>query len=99
MAEKLSTEERTAALQVLQMSGWAHDADRDALKKAFKFKDFITAWAWMTAVAMVAEKMNHHPEWSNVYSKVEVTLTTHDVDGLTQLDLDLARKMDAIARG
>ena len=99
MAEKLSTEERTAALQVLQMSGWAHDADRDALKKSFKFKDFITAWAWMTAVAMVAEKMNHHPEWANVYSKVEVTLTTHDADGLTQLDLDLARKMDAIARG
>ncbi|MDG1207898.1 MAG: 4a-hydroxytetrahydrobiopterin dehydratase [Paracoccaceae bacterium] len=98
MAEKLSTEERNAALQVLQMSGWAHDADRDALKKSFKFKDFITAWAWMTAVAIVAEKMNHHPEWSNVYSKVEVMLTTHDADGLTQLDLDLARKMDAIAR-
>lgn len=99
MAEKLSTEERNAALQVLQMSGWVHDADRDALKKSFKFKDFITAWAWMTAVAIVAEKMNHHPEWSNVYSKVEVMLTTHDADGLTQLDLDLARKMDAIARG
>ena len=99
MAEKLSTEERNAALQVLQMSGWTHDADRDALKKSFKFKDFITAWAWMTAVAIVAEKMNHHPEWSNVYSKVEVMLTTHDADGLTQLDLDLARKMDAIARG
>lgn len=99
MAEKLSTEERTAALQVLQMSGWAHDADRDAIRKKFKFKDFITTWAWMSAVAMVAEKMNHHPEWSNVYSKVEVTLTTHDADGLTQLDLDLARKMDAIARG
>lgn len=99
MAEKLSTEERTAALQVLQMSGWAHDADRDTIRKTFKFKDFITAWAWMSAVAMVAEKMNHHPEWANVYSKVEVTLTTHDADGLTQLDLDLARKMDAIARG
>lgn len=99
MAEKLSTEERTAALQVLQTSGWAYDGDRDALKKSFKFKDFITAWGWMTAVAMVSEKMNHHPEWSNVYSKVEVTLTTHDAGGLTQLDLNLARKMDAIARG
>lgn len=99
MAEKLSTEERTAALQVLQMSGWAHDADRDAIRKTFKFKDFITAWAWMSAIAIIAEKMNHHPEWSNVYSKVVVTLTTHDADGLTQLDLDLARKMDAVARG
>lgn len=99
MAEKLSTEERTAALRVLQMSGWAHDADRDAIRKTFKFKDFITAWSWMSAIAIIAEKMNHHPEWSNVYSKVEVTLTTHDADGLTQLDLDLARKMDAVARG
>lgn len=99
MAEKLSMEERTAALQVLQMSGWALDADRDAIRKTFKFKDFITAWAWMSAIAIIAEKMNHHPEWSNVYSKVEVTLTTHDADGLTQLDLDLARKMDAVARG
>ena len=99
MAEKLSAEERAAALQVLQTSGWAHDAERDALNKAFRFKDFITAWSWMSAVAIVAEKMNHHPEWANVYNKVDVTLTTHDADGLTQLDLDLARKMDAIARG
>jgi len=99
MAEKLSNEERAAALQVLQTSGWAHEAGRDALSKSFKFKDFITAWAWMSAVAMVSEKMNHHPEWSNIYNRVEVTLTTHDANGLTQLDLDLARKMDAIARG
>ena len=99
MAEKLSAEERAAALQVLQMSGWAHDAERDALKKAFRFKDFISAWAWMSAVAIVSEKMNHHPEWANVYNKVDVVLTTHDADGLTQLDLDLARRMDAIARG
>ena len=98
MAEKLSTEERTAALQVLQMSGWAHDAGRDAIAKTFKFKDFITAWAWMSAVAMVAEKMNHHPEWSNVYGKVTVILTTHDVDGLTDLDARLAAKMDALAK-
>ena len=99
MAEKLQPEERDAAMQVLQMSSWKHEPTRDALQKTFRFKDFITAWSWMSAVAIVAEKMNHHPEWSNVYNTVDVTLTTHDADGLTQLDLDLARRMDALARG
>lgn len=99
MAEKLSTEERAAALGVLATSGWAHDAERDALKKTFKFKNFVKAWGWMTSVAIEAEKINHHPEWANVYGTVEVTLTTHDADGLTQLDLGLARTMDALARG
>jgi len=99
MAEKLSAEERSAALQVLQMSSWAHDPDRDAISKTFRFKDFVTAWGWMSSAAIAAEKMNHHPEWANVYNKVDVTLTTHDADGLTQLDLELARKMDALARG
>ncbi len=99
MANDLTAEERAGALPVLASSGWAHDADRDALKKTFKFKNFVRAWGWMTSVAIEAEKMNHHPEWFNVYGTVEVTLTTHDADGLSQLDLQLARKMDALARG
>ena len=99
MADKLDEAERAAALPVLAMSSWGHDPERDALSNTFKFKNFVRAWGWMSSVAIEAEKMNHHPEWSNVYGTVEVTLTTHDADGLTQLDLDLARKMDALARG
>lgn len=99
MPEKLSEEDRAAALPVLAMSSWAYDPTRDAISKTFKFKNFVRAWGWMSSVAIEAEKMNHHPEWSNVYGTVEVVLTTHDADGLTQNDLDLARKMDALARG
>lgn len=99
MPEKLSQEDRAAALPVLAMSSWSHDPARDAISKTFKFKNFVRAWGWMSSVAIEAEKMNHHPEWSNVYGTVKVTLTTHDANGLTQLDLDLARKMDALARG
>lgn len=99
MAKKLTEEERAAALPVLAMSSWAHDAERDALTKTFRFKNFVRAWGWMSSVAIEAEKLNHHPEWSNVYGTVTVTLITHDADGLTHLDLDLARKMDALARG
>lgn len=99
MSAKLTAEERASALSVLATSSWAHDAERDAIAKTFRFKNFVRAWAWMSAVALEAEKMNHHPEWSNVYGKVAVTLTTHDAEGLTQKDLDLARKMDALARG
>ena len=99
MPVKLTAEERAAALPVLAMSSWGHDEARDAVSKTFRFKNFVRAWGWMSSVAIEAEKMNHHPEWSNVYGTVEVTLTTHDADGLTQLDLDLARKMDALARG
>ena len=69
--------------------------DRDAIRKTFKFGTFIEAWGWMSRMAIEAEKMNHHPEWFNVYNRVEVTLTTHDVDGLSDLDVRLARKMDA----
>lgn len=99
MAETLGEEERGAALPVLATSGWAHDPERDAILKTFKFKDFVRAWSWMSAAAVIAEKMDHHPEWANVYNKVEVTLTTHDAGGLTELDLKLARKMDELARG
>lgn len=99
MAAKLSEAEREAALPALSAASWAHEPERDALKKTFRFKNFVRAWGWMSAVALEAEKMDHHPEWSNVYGTVEVTLTTHDANGLTQLDLALARKMDALARG
>ena len=68
---------------------------RDAIKKSFKFNNFAQAFGWMSQIAIIAEKMNHHPEWFNVYNRVEVTLTTHDADGLSALDVNLADKMDA----
>ena len=84
-----------AELSNLIEAGWAHNADRDAITKRFVFGNFIEAFGWMTRMAIVAEKLNHHPEWSNVYKTVEVTLTTHDVGGLSALDAKLARAMDA----
>ena len=81
-----------------QVSGWKKaDEDRDAIFKAFKFEDFSTAFAFMSAMATVAEKADHHPEWFNVYNKVEVTLTTHDAGGVTEKDVSLARAMDGFA--
>ncbi|MEO0653389.1 MAG: 4a-hydroxytetrahydrobiopterin dehydratase [Pseudomonadota bacterium] len=97
MAEKLTAEAHAAALTEMAAAGWAHDADRDALTKTFQFKNFIEAFGWMAQAAIHAEKLNHHPEWSNVYRTVEVLLTTHDVDGLSELDLKLARAMDKAA--
>lgn len=67
------------------------------IRKAFRFKDFVEAFGWMTRVALVAEKMNHHPEWKNVWASVEVELSTHDAGGLTELDMKLAAAMDALA--
>lgn len=71
--------------------------DRDAVSRQFKFSDFKTAWAFMSGVALKAEQMDHHPEWSNVYATVDVVLTTHDAGGVTQKDLDLATFMDEMA--
>ena len=96
MIEKLQLDERDALLAPLIANGWVLHSKRDALVKEFKFKSFIDAFGWMTRVAIWAEKWNHHPEWSNVYSRVNVTLITHDVDGLSDLDIKLARKMDAM---
>ncbi len=76
-------------------SGW--DVGDTSAEKTFSFKNFVEAFGWMTSVAIVAEKLNHHPEWFNVYKTVKVTLTTHDTGGLTDLDLKLARRMDALA--
>lgn len=95
MSKKLEGEARRLALADLEATGWAAAEDRDAIRKTFKFKSFVEAWGWMTRMAIEAEKLNHHPEWSNVYNRVEVTLTTHDADGLSELDLKLAAKMDA----
>ena len=94
MAEKLTDR---AALDPLKANGWQEVEGRDALHKTFTFSDFTEAFAWMTRAALVAEKLDHHPEWSNVYKTVEVTLTTHDAGGLSDLDIALAKRMDAMA--
>jgi len=91
---KLTDAERAAALATL--SGWAHDAGRDALVKHFKFRDFSEAWGFMNRVALLAEKLDHHPEWHNVYNRVEILLTTHDAGGLSARDLAMAKAIDAL---
>jgi 4a-hydroxytetrahydrobiopterin dehydratase len=80
-----------------QLAGWVAAPGRDAITKIFKFADFNAAFGWMTRVALAAEKLDHHPEWFNVYNRVEVTLATHDADGVTDLDIKLAQIMDAAA--
>src|SRR3546814_4724807 len=88
--EKLGDRERAEALAGLD--GWSQgDGDRDAIHKLFRFADFSAAFGFMARTALQAEKMDHHPEWSNVYNRVEVTLTTHDAGGLTRLDVELAK--------
>ena len=95
MTQKLTGEARKSALA--KLSGWSEVAGRDAITKKFVFKDFNQAFGFMARVALVAEKMDHHPEWFNVYKTVEVTLSTHDAGGLTELDMKLAEAMDRIA--
>jgi 4a-hydroxytetrahydrobiopterin dehydratase len=95
MAAKLSADARKAALGKLK--GWSEVTDRDAIAKKFEFKDFNQAFGFMARVALTAEKMDHHPEWFNVYNKVEVTLATHDAGGVTELDVKLAEAMEKIA--
>ncbi len=95
MAEKLEGAARATALG--ELDGWQEVDGRDAITKSFQFKDFSQAFGWMTRAAMVAEQMNHHPEWFNVYRTVDVTLATHDAGGLTELDVALAKAMDALA--
>ena len=95
MAEKLSDKARAAA--VAGLSGWAPVEGRDAITKTFTFKNFNEAFGFMSRAALKAEAMNHHPEWFNVWNRVEVTLSTHDAGGLTDLDIELATFMDAAA--
>ncbi|QDL92319.1 4a-hydroxytetrahydrobiopterin dehydratase [Paroceanicella profunda] len=94
MPEKLTN--RETALAPLIEKGWAEVDGRDAITKTFEFSNFVQAFGWMTRVALWAEKLNHHPEWTNVYKSVEVTLSTHDADGLTELDIRLAEKMESL---
>lgn len=96
MASKLTEDERKVALGELGAAGWTASRDGGAIEKTFVFGNFVQAFGWMTQAALWAEKLNHHPEWSNVYKTVHVALTTHDAGGLTELDVALARKMDAL---
>ncbi|MDE1466968.1 4a-hydroxytetrahydrobiopterin dehydratase [Aurantiacibacter sp. D1-12] len=91
---KLTREEAEAGLA--KLTGWHFDRDGDAIKRTFEFVDFVEAWGFMSRVAILAEKQDHHPEWFNVYNRVEVTLTTHDADGLSERDMRLAADMDAL---
>ncbi len=97
MSEHLSDTARKTTLSPLIEAGWSMVEGRDAIEKEFKFKDFTDAIGWMVRAAVWAEKWNHHPEWFNVYNRVKVTLTTHDVGGLSALDVKLARKLDTLA--
>ena len=92
MAKLLTAQEQGAAL--VSLASW--DATDTTISKTFVFKNFVQAFGFMTQAAIVAEKMNHHPEWSNVYKTVNVTLTTHDAGGLTELDIKLAKHMDEL---
>ncbi|MBS0124634.1 4a-hydroxytetrahydrobiopterin dehydratase [Thetidibacter halocola] len=96
MTEKLSDTARKTVLAPLLENGWSMVEGRDAITKTYTFADFTEAFAWMTRAALWAEKWNHHPEWFNVYKTVEVTLSTHDVGGLSALDAKLARKLDTL---
>ncbi|HWM47499.1 MAG TPA: 4a-hydroxytetrahydrobiopterin dehydratase [Xanthobacteraceae bacterium] len=95
MRAKLTPDERLAAFA--RLNGWHEVSSRDAITKTYVFKDFNEAFGFMSRAALVAEKMDHHPEWTNVYKTVAVTLATHDVGGVTELDIALAEAMDRIA--
>ena len=92
MPELLTADERRAALA--ELDGWQESADGKALTKSFRFKSFGAAFALMTRAALAAEKMDHHPEWTNVYNRVDVGLSTHSAGGVSELDVKLARKMN-----
>ena len=97
MAPALTDDERTTLLPPLLADGWSLDQTRDAITKHLKFKNFSQAWAAMSRIALLAETMDHHPEWANVYNRLDITLTTHSAKGLSHLDITLARKIDQIA--
>lgn len=96
---KLTSEERSSDLAIIIENGWAMDeSGRDAILKKFTFKDFNEAFGFMTRVAIKADKMDHHPEWFNVYNKVQITLSTHDVGGLSHKDVTLAKFIEEVAK-
>jgi 4a-hydroxytetrahydrobiopterin dehydratase len=94
MIQKLTETERSAALQ--ELTNWKAASGRDAIARSFKFKNFSEAWGFMNRVALLAETQDHHPEWSNVYNRVEILLATHDCDGLSERDVKLARAIDKL---
>ncbi|XP_018333338.1 pterin-4-alpha-carbinolamine dehydratase [Agrilus planipennis] len=96
MAHKLTEEDKTKALEPLLQNGWSVVNNRDAIYKEFILKDFNEAFGFMTRVALLAEKMNHHPEWFNVYNKVQITLSTHDVNGISTRDIKMADFIEKI---
>lgn len=95
---KLTEEERQVKLAPLLSAGWTNVKDRDAIYKEFLFKNFNQSFGFMTRIAMQAEKMDHHPEWFNVYNKVQITLSTHDVGGLSDNDVKLANFIEAACK-
>lgn len=95
MIETLDAAVRQAALA--RLDGWGAVEGRDAITKTFTFKSFSAAWGFMSRIALAAEKMDHHPEWCNVYGRVEITLTTHACGGVSQRDIDLARLIETCA--
>ena len=97
MTDRLSDTDRDEKLAPLLANGWELVNGRDAITRSYQFLNFVEAFGFMTRAAFWAEKLNHHPEWFNVYKTVKVTLSTHDVDGLSDLDIKLASKMDQLA--
>ena len=97
MAKRSKLDDAARKAMLAQLPDWRMAEGRDAIQRTFKFKDFNAAFGFMTRAALVAEQMNHHPEWFNVWNRVDVTLSTHDADGLTELDVKLAQAMDKIA--
>ncbi|KAF7396625.1 hypothetical protein HZH66_007487 [Vespula vulgaris] len=97
--KKLTQQERDVLLNPLLETGWSLQTERDAIYKEFVFKNFNEAFGFMTRIALQSEKMNHHPEWFNVYNKVNMTLSTHDVNGLSQKDIDLATFVENVVKG
>lgn len=90
-------DEQTLAQEITTLDGWTIDQGRPAIQKTFKFKDFNEAWGFMSRCALLAEQADHHPEWFNVYNRVDVTLTTHDSGGVTEKDITMAKAMDHFA--
>lgn len=97
MTERLTEAECATELPPLEASGWCAVTDRPAIRKIWKFRSFSEAWGFMSRAALLAEKLNHHPEWSNVFNVVDVTLTTHDAGGLSMLDVSFAKRLDKFA--
>jgi 4a-hydroxytetrahydrobiopterin dehydratase len=97
MPDRLTGTARDVALAPLLAAGWTLTPGRDAITRTYTFRNFTEAWGFMSRAALWAEKLDHHPEWFNVYKRVDVTLSTHDAGGLTELDVKLAAKLDALA--